>query len=158
MSDTISGTVTSIRKDRAGFQLDGSTWYINKFATLPEDVGTGVTVDVTLSKPGTTFWKKVDVTGGEATYPTASSRPAAGKAFPKGAFPIGVGDGQRSIIRQNALTNARELVLSESTLDDLNLEDKVETIIKVARKFESYAAGDIERLLAEDMMKEDVEH
>lgn len=69
----------------------------------------------------------------------------------KGVFPIPPLDGQRSIVRQNALTNARELV-QRCIITDAVLRKTpaivqepaalADTIIAIAKKFEAYTAGD----------------
>ena len=73
-------------------------------------------------------------------------------------FPVPPTHGDRSIIRQNALTNARsmvtDLVVSEHYKDgSFDLDRVSDEILEVARKFEEYSAGDIERRAAEAKMK-----
>lgn len=63
----------------------------------------------------------------------------------KGVFPIPPTDGQRSILRQNALTNARELVVAtHGGKPFVWSSDIADEIIAVARKFEAYTSGDQE--------------
>jgi hypothetical protein len=68
------------------------------------------------------------------------------KSYRNGTFPIDPLDGQRSIIRQNALTNARELV--QQTIKPggvlTDVDATVVSILNIARKFEAYTSGDIE--------------
>jgi hypothetical protein len=111
-------------------------------------------------------------TGAGSLPPAASNAALPSPARPsfqaggKGVFPIPALDGQRAIVRQNALTNARELVAGlviastevkpgdawtdrQRQLDTLSDE-----IIRIARKFEAYACGDVDREAAEkDMTK-----
>lgn len=61
------------------------------------------------------------------------------------SFPIEATDGQRSILRQNALTNARELVTGMWAGQDKSFDEVSKEIIKVARHFEAYTAGDLDR-------------
>lgn len=83
-------------------------------------------------------------------------RPAAGGGG-KGVFPIPPLDGQRAIVRQNALTNARELLVGmiaasgNATTAGKLWSDRQEQmdllsdeIVRIARKFESYACGDLD--------------
>jgi hypothetical protein len=80
---------------------------------------------------------------------------AAGRSYgpPTRPFPIPLLHGDRAIIRQNALTNAREAVVALFTVspagpmpDDV---DFAKRIISMASIFEEYSAGDIERRAAE---------
>lgn len=66
-------------------------------------------------------------------------------------FPIPLLHGDRAIIRQNALTNARELYDSDP---EKPIKDAAKEIIEVARIFEEYSAGDGERREAESKSKE----
>jgi hypothetical protein len=91
----------------------------------------------------------------------ASPAPAA-KAFGGGrerVFPVPALHGDRSIIRQNALAHAVktvELGWSSLAADRADSGDVLKTsksyaemVIKVARMYESYSAGDYERLVSE---------
>lgn len=66
----------------------------------------------------------------------------------KGVFPIPALDGQRSIVRQNALTNAREVVvarmISQKSFGVLMDDTVADAIIVLARRFEAYTTGDID--------------
>jgi len=65
-------------------------------------------------------------------------------------FPIPLRDKQRSIIRQNALAHATKVVIETDPQAALRKGTSVvDNIISVARRFEEYAAGDIERKEAE---------
>lgn len=79
---------------------------------------------------------------------------AAYQAGGKGVFPIPATDGQRSIIRQNALTNARELVVAIAGGVVLETDATVNEILRVAKKFEAYTAGDSEAVAAKKALKE----
>ena len=96
--------------------------------------------------------------GGEA--PAAASggakAPAASSGWSKGgrSFPVGPLDPERSIIRQNALTQANKMLedlwIGESSADD---ETHAFRVIKVARIFESYSAGDLDAAEAEEAVE-----
>lgn len=81
----------------------------------------------------------------DSPYATRSARP----------FPIPLTHGDRSIVRQNALTNARELIISNDyfmknkTGQFLNSEELAREVVRIAHIFESYSAGDEERRAAE---------
>jgi len=83
-----------------------------------------------------------------AAAPASAATPARSYGG-KGVFPVPLDDGSRAIIRQNALTNARELVC-KTLADGGKISPKViETVIDIAKQFESYTSGDIERFAAE---------
>ena len=61
-------------------------------------------------------------------------------------------DRERSIIRQNALTNARELYTSFlADSEDLS-ETVIKTILSVAREFEAYTSGDSDIEVAKEAL------
>lgn len=90
---------------------------------------------------------------------------------PRGVFPIDPEDGQMSIIRQNALTNAVAVVvplvrevLSENisiadvagdreALLDEALSSVPDLILKVAYKFQSFSSGQYDKIAAEEVAK-----
>lgn len=82
-------------------------------------------------------------TSAEAPAPTRSFGP------PQKVFPVPLMHGDRSIIRQNALTNARELVTAAYGGKPFDTTEAKVVIIEIARFFEEYSAGDIERRAAE---------
>jgi len=152
----VKGTVTNQNNNygKWSIQVNG-TWYSTKeeWADVKPVKGDEVEFD----DGGAKFMKYAKVLSSGS--PTASAAPssasggAAKSAFSRGSFPIALEDGQRSIIRQNALTNARELV--GLTIDSKKgIEDPSSTIaliIEIAREFEAYTAGDIERYAAENV-------
>jgi len=89
------------------------------------------------------------------TAPQPSSSPVGAKTYRNGSFPIDPLDGQRSIIRQNALTNARSLVeraIAENTVL-ANSKQVADIILHYAREFEAYTAGDLDREAAESKLE-----
>lgn len=74
-------------------------------------------------------------TGSSVSAPSVSGR--------HGSFPIGPLDGQRSIIRQNALTNARELFVA-CAVPTAAEDAHALRIIEIARIFEAYTTGDMD--------------
>jgi hypothetical protein len=82
--------------------------------------------------------------------PAVTQRPAYSSSK---VFPIPALHGDRAIVRQNALARATDLYISARggkpwDLDESNLD----FVIKLARKFEAYTAGDLDlaEALAED--------
>ena len=87
----------------------------------------------------------------------ASSIPVAAKpSYGKDrVFPIPPLHGDRSIVRQNALARATELVIaSRGTKGTEVNDDVVSLIILIARKFEAYTAGDLDMEIATKEVKE----
>jgi hypothetical protein len=67
----------------------------------------------------------------------------------KGVFPIPALDGQRAIVRQNAITNARELYAASKGGKVFDFSrDVAAEIVSVARFFEAYACGDLDMAAA----------
>ena len=145
-------------KPTYSFKVNGE-WYKLGFKKAPAVVeGANVSFDYTPGKYG----NEVDPMSvmPSTAAPTA---PAAGVAgVPRstgggrnGVFPIPAEDGQRSIVRQNALTNAREFYCARSGGKGGTYLDKYEmdanAIIGLARIFESYTTGDrdLEEVMAE---------
>ncbi len=144
-------------KDVYSFKASGQ-WYQTGFKKHGLNVGDVVTLDFTTD----TYGNQVDMgsikkAAGSTTAASTSTTPpsantSGSKSFSpqsgKGVFPIPALDGQRSIVRQNALTNARELYCSgiiklEMGGDTgLPIAVAIEDIIKAAKKFEGYTAGD----------------
>ncbi|CAB4169919.1 hypothetical protein UFOVP1528_10 [uncultured Caudovirales phage] len=73
-------------------------------------------------------------------------RAATGGGYSKGVFPIPALDGQRAILRQNAVTNARELVVAANGGKPFLIDTKttVGVIIAIARRLEAYTSGDLD--------------
>lgn len=151
-------------KPTYSFKGSDGNWYKTGFKEVVA-VGECISFDY---MPGT-YGNEVNVgtivrSAVPAAVVAAPAAAAAPKTVPyvaptgnKGSFPIGPLDGQRSIVRQNALTNARELVASiigtgvspemSKTSDGWIARQKqfdklAEEIIRVAKMFESYTTGD----------------
>lgn len=128
--------------------VDGNTFNAG-FSKPAFGIGDAVTFDSSTGKYGN------DITKGSlkaaGSIPQTQS-PIAAKAAPppvqkfggyERTFPVGALSPERAIIRQNSLTNARELVLKN---EDKELSNKAlaEEVIAVARIFEAYSAGDLD--------------
>lgn len=71
----------------------------------------------------------------------------AAPQYQQRVFPIPALHGDRAIIRQNALTNAREAIVAKYSIDDSPFpsnENLAKEIIELASQFESWTAGDID--------------
>lgn len=144
-------------KKSYSFRCDDGKWYSTGFKAHGLNVGDNVTFDFEVDRYGNQVKMetlKIGGAGGAAT-PATPAASSAGRSFgpPTKPFPIPLTHGDRSIIRQNSITNAVKLVTESKHIDKLvstmTLDDTIKTIVRVAREFEMYSAGDIERLEAE---------
>ena len=137
-------------KKTYSFKANG-VWYQTGFKFSGLNVGDVVSFDYTEDQYG----KQVAVASiAKGATPVLSGGSVPSSALPvgrapapsyssKGVFPIPALDGQRSIVRQNALTNARELVVAKQA-GNLSVSDYAKEIVRVARYFESYTTGDMD--------------
>ena len=150
------------------FKLSDAQWYKTGFKKPPLSAGQEVvSLEYIPSRYGNEVKEGTIVVGGSVPVQTnlvlTSVEPAAPvKTYPiRGTFPIPALSGERSIIRQNALTQARELFTAsigntpERSVTEKVLIAQVEIIKRLARLFEGYSAGDddVAAVLA-DMEKE----
>ena len=139
------------------YSIKGSDgqWYKCGFKKPSCAVGDTVSFDYTEGKYG----KDIDMASlakaGAAPTAAAPSAPAASapRSYgpPTKPFPIPPLHGDRAIIRQNALTNARELYAVHMEINkqkDWDAEVTATVIIALARKFEAYSAGDLDMAAA----------
>jgi len=142
-------------KPTFSMKVDGE-WYKLGFTKPKCDKGD----EVSFSYVEGTYGREVDAkaisvgAGGSKGAPTpAGVAPRAAPSYGgKGVFPIPALDGQRAIVRQNALTNAREAVCAIGWVDKTDaVDDVADTIILLARKFEAYACGDLDARRAEEL-------
>lgn len=135
----VVGWVGKNKFDKYSIKLeDNPQWYNSNY---PINCEKGDTVEFDDGDKNYCRKLRVVSSGGGASAPSAGGKTGGGSN--KGSFPIGVRDGQRSIIRQNALTNARELVTNVQDPDE-PLDNVTDEIIRVARKFEAYTTGDMD--------------
>lgn len=135
--------------------IDG-TKYSAGFKKPVVAIGDAVEFEFKTSQYGNEIVSIVKTGAGVPTPATPAARPAPSFGG-KGVFPIPLLDGQRAIVRQNALTNARELVIGliGATKEDSWAQRKTQfdtladEVVRIARKFEAYACGDIDREAAE---------
>ena len=150
--DTIRGTVELVGIDHTprgdfNFIVVGGKQYDYGKAQPPCKAGDTVefTEEVRYNKSRVRY-KTLQVTSG-----AISAGPGRVQSAP--GFPIGPRDKQRSIIRQNSLGHAAEVVLhcggkGQST-DVVAAE-----VVKIARKFEAYSAGDVDMEEATERAKD----
>ncbi len=142
-------------KKTYSFKGSDGQWYSNGFTRPVYAAGDEVEFDFTSSTYGNQVTKGTMRTVGKGSAPVAgpatSAVPYAAKPYNRnGTFPIEATDGQRSILRQNALTNAREMYVGLASVFPTiytgrfsSVEAKV--IVEMARHFEAYTAGDLDR-------------
>lgn len=153
-----NGEVTSMRKDRMGLQIDGK-WYGNKFNEVPATINKGDRVNAVV-KDGK-FWNKLNkVGGGSVTEFPPKSTPTAVPAKPE--FPVPIDSRGRSIIRQNALGHATTVCMEMYKADYGEVgvghdEALAQRIVEIAKIFETYAAGDAERIAADPKLSSELE-
>ena len=83
-------------------------------------------------------------TGVISDKPVAPAKTFGG-GFKEKVFPIPALHGDRAIVRQNALARATDVYIAARGGKPFDLEEStLELIIKFARKFEAYTAGDID--------------
>jgi hypothetical protein len=88
--------------------------------------------------------------GAGAVPSVTSSSPAvtrtSGYSPKEKVFPIPPLHGDRSIVRQNALARATDLIIASAGGKTFAVEfdSTSETVIRLARKFEAYTAGDLD--------------
>lgn len=132
------GVVQAVRKDRKGFQLEDE-WYSAFNPSQIDGVEKGAKVSFKFKENGT--FKNLS---GKVTV-ISSTAPSGGGFKPRGDYENS--DRQLSICRQNALTNARELmtVIYEHNPESFKDRDIIEDIIQAAYRFEDYTTGKLDR-------------
>jgi len=143
----VTGTVESFgtKWDKYSILVNG-TWYSTKmeYSTCKPVKGDVVEFDDGGAKY-TQKMKIVSAGGGASESPNPS---ATGGGAKKGGFPMAVDDTYRSINRQNALTNACNVAIYNCKCSEGTATAR--SIIELAREFEAYTTGDIERYAAEE--------
>jgi hypothetical protein len=82
-----------------------------------------------------------------ATAPTPQAKAFGG--YKDKVFPIPALHGDRAIVRQNALARATDIYIAARGGKPFELEpENLDFVIKLARKFEAYTAGDIDMMEA----------
>ena len=155
----ITGVVESVARTGKSIKVQGE-WY-GAFAASSLNgckAGDNVSFAWAPSKDGQykNIKGSVNVSGGGAATP-APAEPSAPRGASSGGsygrssitFPLPPLDGQRVIVRQNALGHATKLVVETGGHASKNKQDLAQEIIDLARLFEAYVAGDLDVALAE---------
>lgn len=144
-------------KQTYSFKGHDGQWYKMGFKKPQFNSGDEVEFEFTSTKYGNEVTAVLSAPTATATAPAAagpskapySRATGSSGGYSRGVFPIPPTDGQRSIIRQNSLTNALKF-LEVNGMEAKNLDE----VISIARKFEAYSAGDTEAATAMKALKE----
>lgn len=144
---TIDGVVKAKTHKPFGYGiLVNDKWYNSK-----EDPGCEKGDSVSFDDGGRNYIQGLVKTAYAApSAPKAPYTPGArgtGGGYNRGVFPVPKsGDGSRSIVRQNALTNAIATlaIVRESTKTAITVDQAVTMVFQIARQYEAYSAGDID--------------
>ena len=149
-------------KPTYSFKVNG-TWIKCGFKNPSVDVGYTVDFDGVTGTYGIET-KAVNIisrtsTATVVTASTAVTTTAAPKSYGGGykdkVFPIPALHGDRAIVRQNALARATDLYIAARGGKPFELETStLDLVIKLARKFEAYTAGDLD--MAEAMEENEI--
>lgn len=166
-----SGIVESTARTGKAIKIGGE-WYSAFTAASLNGAKNGDNVEfsyTTSEKDGVTYRnikgavKIVAPSGGVAITPISGGSgpaPAAAGGHSRAgrSFPVGPLDPERSIIRQNALTQANKAC--ETWFDNHSVGDSFadlgqfcDAIINMAQKFEAYAAGDLDAAIAAEAVE-----
>ena len=132
---------------------DDGNWYKCGFTKPKCSEGDTIDVNVKETDYGSEITDPKNITivgGGGVSVPTTGTPSRSGGGGRTGydrVFPVPALSPERAIIRQNALTNARELYVGTLTgkKETLALDDAAQHIIDIARIFEAYSTGDIDK-------------
>lgn len=138
-------------------QAEDGTWYKHGFKKPPFKEGDTVDVDVKETSYGPEITSSKVVSGGTGSAPaTRTTGTGVGGGYGGKVFPVPALHGDRSIIRQNSLTNAREAWVASKGGKPFDVDEAAaHTIINIARVFESYSCGDIDLAMAKRMASDD---
>lgn len=146
-------------KPTFSLKIDGE-WYSCGFTDPRCSSGDVIAFTYTDTKYGREIDKGSIMKTGAAVTPPAESKPTytgttsapKSAAAPNRPFPIPPLHGDRAIIRQNALSHASRLAAAYIQPGTVYLEDTLaDTVIRLARKFEAYACGDLDVERAKEM-------
>lgn len=158
----VNGVVESLARTGKSIKVGGEWYGAFSPASLGGcKVGDAVSFSWASSKDGQykNIKGSVSVVGGGAATPASLDAPAPRATAPAASygrsitFPLPPLDGQRVIVRQNALGHATKVVveLTSKAYDEPATENELaEAIINLARQFEAYVAGDLDIELAKE--------
>lgn len=156
MSETVNGEVKALSTKEVNTKRGLSTtysirinddWYSAGFKKPPVEKGD----HVTLIHKGDQYKTVLSVTKQGGINTESPNKQTEKKV---GAISL---DRDRAIIRQNALTNARELYVAK-VVGEIGSPEQcsscAEEIISISRQFEAYTSGDIEKFAAMKKLEE----
>ena len=158
----VNGVVESLARTGKSIKVGGEWYGAFSPASLGGcKVGDAVSFSWAPSKDGQykNIKGSVSFVGGGAATPASLDAPAPRSAPSGGSygrsitFPLPPLDGQRVIVRQNALGHATKVVAEVLyKMDDEPMDDAAfaSRIIDLARQFEAYVAGDLDLELAKE--------
>lgn len=152
MTEQVNGVVTSKARTGKSIQVNGN-WYGAYSPETLNAVNRGDTVAFQSKKSKCGRFNNISgavtVSGEDAAPAAQSSAPAPQRQYGNQGrtFPVGALAPERTINRQNALTNAVAF-----TKD--NVEISPQEVIDIARLFEAYTTGDIDQAEAEAALAE----
>lgn len=143
-----TGTIEAITDKFGKFNvlLDDGKWYSTKMEWAPKfELHKGDVISFDAGPTGK-YLQKVKKTGSAPIGGGSSNGPSAApqKAVQGRTFPVGALAPERTINRQNALTNAVAYCSDETSPED---------VVATARIFEAYTTGDLDAIEAEEAMK-----
>ena len=135
------GTIEVVARTGKSFKLEGDSRWFSVFSPSDLQAQRGDYVEFEFTQKGNFNNAKVvkaSSGGGQQPQQQSGSGNAAPKPAPQGrTFPVGLLAPERTINRQNALTNAVTFVKD-------NAEATVDDVLEIARKFEAYTTGDLD--------------
>lgn len=167
-----SGVVEGMTADGKRFKLDDGEWYSVFNSSQAKGVSTGSFIEfmyTSTNKDGRTYNNiKGSVTVGTSpasrpvTGTSPSAAPASGgytdsRGFVLKQFPVPALHPDRSIIRQNSLTQANSMfdTFYGVACDGIgSAKEAAEKIIEIARMFEAYSCGELDEAIAMAAVKE----
>ena len=150
-------------KTTYSFKGNDGQWYKLGFKKPQFSKGDEVEFEFTSGRWGNEVTSVLSEPTATGPVETTAAAPTPRKAYgggtvggySRGQFPIPATDGQRSIIRQNSLSNSIKFFVDGGNVLEGSLDDRVRMIITLAKKFESYSAGDDIAAAAKKALAED---
>jgi hypothetical protein len=158
----MNGVVEMKRRDGKAIKV-GENWF-SVMASSPvlDSINKGDYVEFTYTeKPSPSGEPYRNIKGSVTKVPPPAAAPVTGAGMMKGTasasgfigrtFPVPALAPERSIIRQNSLGHAVEIVTQMTAFG--NCEEAAERTIEIARMFEAYSAGDLDVEMVDEEIK-----
>lgn len=143
--NTTRGYIKAVRRDGKGFQLGDGKWYTCNEKDLSAKKGDEVEFNFVVN--GIYNNCKGSIKKVESATPSLMAKPT-GSTFGR-SFPVAALAPERSIIRQNSLGHAVNVVMMIAGSNSTSTSEVAEQVIEVARMFEAYSAGDLDVEIAD---------